>query len=223
MERRFAGFGLLLTMMLVLQATAEATPIRFDYTGVPLTHVQGPLYSNVTAITGYIVLDSADIVEGVEQTYAPLSYSFTDGRTTLTQANSGWTGGLVVTITGGTLIPGLLGTDLFHPLDPDPDAYPQIEAFEMFSFQERSLYCVTPVCQGGSTVSVYLNSGGGTWSSGEVIPEPTTGFLLGTGVLGIAAVRRRRDAKFRSVAARDVIPRPTPMRPLPVKWANKSR
>ena len=172
----------LFACVLALAAPAFGQPVQFDFQGNPLSLVQGPPFGPVTAISGYLILDSADIELDVSKTYVPIDYFFTDGVASLGSADSFWQGGLQLVI-------GVSGVGVTRAVLHANDGKQAGEhfAFEMFPAQERSIYCVTNSCQGGSTVSIYLNAGGGTWSPGApptTVPGP--GPWAGLVVLGAA-------------------------------------
>lgn len=163
--------------------SASASEITYTYSGNQFNDFGGgvtcPLECN---ISGSFTI-SAPLGSNFDGYFVPDSFSFTDGVVTITQANA--------TSSAFGFITNSLGEITGWNLDfIDPQT-------SMFVGTGPSVICPVGcrVTDGSFAPSQYaqVNDDPGTWSSViTTTPEPSTLALLGTGILGLAGMARRK-------------------------------
>jgi hypothetical protein len=159
----------------------------YTYTGLPFTVISGAP-SGVSARTGSFTL-SNPLGANFCCVVTPLSYSFTDGATSMTQANSVFNPQLQIN-TGTT---GALSgwTWFINIYSPNFTSVGAVVAFDSQPGFDSSVYFLNGGQIGGEAYNRFAI---GTWTARTttVTPEPSSLILLGSGLLGMLGAARRK-------------------------------
>ena len=187
--------ALMLASMLVAAPTAAISQTTYTYTGNPFDTFVGTDY-NGQSVSGSFVLDTP-LGPNFSGSVTPVSFSFSGGVTTITQANA-TSGGFTFTTDGnGQITTWSVGAGLFQPSPPIVGSleYTIGTAFDGggFDFDSATTQeCTTVDFAGFCTTSSLLargrvNNNPGTWSVTTVAnAQPVPGLsLLGLLMAGL--------------------------------------
>jgi hypothetical protein len=162
----------------LLCAPAVANSVTYTYTGNPYNQFYDMSCPPDCGISGSLTL-SSPIGANYYGAVTPISFSFTDGTLTMSSALSNFEGAdfALVTNAKGDIIGWAI--DLWQPDRVDLSTYANFEG------------------PGGEDMTQYvgafasISGDPGSWSSSLITPEPSSFFLLGTGLLGLVPLIRR--------------------------------
>ncbi len=177
MHRTLAATVVFAIGLSVLRFRSANADVILHYTGNPFTYVQAPFTSS-DRITGRIVL-SAPLGNNLQQVNVqPISYSFNDGIATFTNTSPGSQILYLYISTNnvGQITPALVEITM------------NTNVIRMYSAQTYS-----PGDLGATYNSYAQNGTPGTWTETQdtPVPEPPTGTILSTGLLGLLALARQ--------------------------------
>jgi len=185
--------GLLcVTALLVLGVASSArADALYIYTGTGFTNFDNPtmLPTGVLALNGSVTLPTA-LGDNFSGFVTPAAFSFSDGATTITQANLSlpYDSFYFVTNSSGAIVNWDVELCAVGPTCAIPVDY--VESINTSgSTDDYSLY----IDAGGTYGFAYNLSSPGAWVGPTVTtPEPSALILLGTGLIGLIGVRRRK-------------------------------
>jgi hypothetical protein len=170
-------------LLLVLPAPLLADTV-YTYTGNDFNTISSPsVFTTADSISGSFTV-ATPLGANLEVEVQPVSFSFSDGVETFTQANTTASSNLVVfTDASGDIIAwdiSLISSDSTNVLTSDDN------------FIDEGFALVNGVAESG-----FVEHDSGTWSVSEtgdpsVAPEPSTLTFMATGALGLVGVMRRR-------------------------------
>jgi hypothetical protein len=168
--------------ILVLSAStliAHADSV-YTYTGQDFTSVVGPLFTTSDFVSGSFTTATPLADDLDNATISLTSFSFNDGVDTISNTNGFADDFLISTNASGAIVEwGIL------VISDTPDVEIQISGGQMFGNGDTAL---SNGSEGGNSVSGVFTSSAPT----SVTPEPSTLALLGTGILGVAGMMRRK-------------------------------
>jgi PEP-CTERM motif len=176
---------LLALAWLAVVPLAESDTI-YTYTGDTFRRVSG-VYGLEDRLSGFFVVNDAVTPppgpQGAIFTPYLLSWSFTDGHQTLTESNS-----TATFVWGDTsdLGPGVVWNASIQTVSGD--------GFWSHRHSDRIDLARLGLDRASNVANVGPPDGSqpGTWAVQTVVPEPSTLLLVGLGLAGVAALRRRR-------------------------------
>jgi hypothetical protein len=177
---RIRMLALLVAFLLPLPLLADTT---YTYTGNDFTSVYGTAYTTSDSVSGSFTVSTPLGGDLLDDNITPASFGFTDGVDTLTNANvTGEEFFSISTNASGEI------TNWYIVVSDSivgPAIYTQ-DDLDGVAADTGENYGLTGVGQNRDDP--------GTWTetSSSVAPEPSTLALLGTGVLGLAGIVRRR-------------------------------
>jgi len=208
--------GALCTALFIfITAPANAAIVTFNYTGLAydpgLTFNQDPpagIYTAANSVTGFFTVDDASLFDGnVITDLDILSWSFSDGRNTLSSANSDKLQTAQVTYSGGIFTDWNLNVQ-------SPNVSSALELgeqwLEIITFNNgstvakdgsRIFECVSN-CAPFNPITIQADTGGtgntindgtGSWNVNPV-PVPAAVWLFASGILGLVGMARRKKA-----------------------------
>jgi hypothetical protein len=170
-------------LLLVLSAPLLADTV-YTYTGNDFNTFSSPtVFTSADSLTGSFTV-ATPLGANLEVQLQPVSFSFSDGVETFTQANTTASSNLVVfTDASGDILAwdiSLISSDSTNVLTSDDN------------FIDEGFALVNGVAESG-----FVEHDSGTWSVLEtgdpsVAPEPSTLTFMATGALGLVGIMRRR-------------------------------
>ena len=175
---------LLLANIIVSEEPARAGVIYYSYTGNPFTTFTGGYTCPPEcSISGFFEMPQA-LAPNIERfTFSPVAFSFTDGKTTLTNANTNpsFTNFCVSTDTGGFITEW----GISFPDSPVPNNVLFVTERGCGTSPVVDESAGVPLCENCFVRQAYNLDDPGTWSSAlTVIPEPNEKILLELGFIG---------------------------------------
>ncbi len=192
-------FGAVCICLLISTTTPTVASVVYSYSGNNFNVFSTPTsYDNTMSVTGTVELAAALGNNLVNQSVTPLSFSFSDGVGTLTDANAVLPLFLFSTDAAGAITSWQVGLADMSPLPTGFGA----STHQIFSTASASsgidrgrvVTCNAMPC---AIESDYIFDFGqvlnnaGTWS---VVPVPTAAWLFGSGLLGLIGMSRRKKA-----------------------------
>jgi hypothetical protein len=184
---RLVMVSVLLTMGLATCARADTV---YTYTGNTFTAFAGSYTCPPEcAITGSFTVPNALAADFPLSNVTPTSYSFTDGNTVLDGANS-----TVVTFAVDTNQQGSIDQWVIEFASPCTFSQPICQTLSTADTAVNGSLDLSNTAN--SSTYARLPADPGTWEATTTAPEPTSSLLLGSGILGLAAMvfRRKRIA-----------------------------
>jgi len=202
-------------LFIFITAPANAVIVTFNYTGLAYdpgeTFDQDPpagSYTAANSVTGFFTVDDASLYDGkVITDFDILSWSFNDGRNTLSSANSDNLSAAQITYSGGIFTDWNINVQ--SPNNSSALALGE-QWLEIITFNNGSTYAkdssrifecvsncapsnpITIQADSGSTGNTF-NDGTGSWNVSPV-PVPAAVWLFGSGLLGLIGIARRKKA-----------------------------
>jgi hypothetical protein len=183
LRRTSLRFLFLSALLLVLPAPLLADTV-YTYTGNDFSTFSSPtVFTSADSLTGSFTV-ATPLGANLEVQLQPVSFSFSDGVETFTQANTTASSNLVVfTDASGDILAwdiSLISSDSTNVLTSDDN------------FIDEGFALVNGVAESG-----FVEHDSGTWSVLEtgdpsVAPEPSTLTFMATGALGLVGIMRRR-------------------------------
>jgi len=190
MCRTLKLLGVAAILLFLAGPSARADSV-YTYTGTDftLTYNPGVLPAGVAALDGSVTLTTS-LGDNFSGTVTPVAFSFSDGATTINQLNAS------------------LANDMFYFLTNSSGAIVSWDVelcatAPCFSLPVVSFESISTSLSGTDDYSYYVDGNGnwalavnvsapGTWTSPIATPEPSALLLLGSGLVGLIGVRRKK-------------------------------
>jgi hypothetical protein len=165
---------------------AQGDTFTYTYTGNPFNEfIGGAACPPMCSISGSFTLAEPLPDNRPLTLISPLSFSFTDGSATITQANQFITEFLIMTDSQGDIVAWLVVV----ASQSSPSNSVEFFTDGVFKIGPQDFTCTGPPC----TMNVALvDYSPGTWTSSSV-PEPSTLLLFGPGFLGMLGFYKKRN------------------------------
>jgi PEP-CTERM motif-containing protein len=200
MWRTFWLFGVAALLVLGAAPAARADTV-YTYTGTDFTSFDstGLLPAGVVSLSGSVTLTTA-LGDNFSGFVSPSAFSFSDGATTITQANLSlpYDTFYFVTDSSGAITNWDVELCAIGPSCVTPVVY-----FETINSPSSGTddYAYYVDGSGGWALAI-VSSSPGTWTDPAITaPEPSALLLLGSGLIGLIAARRRKSLSQASASS----------------------
>lgn len=181
--------------LIYCQSNVVNASVIYTYTGNNYTDIFGSVstYDTTMNIQGSLELNSLLASNLINSIVTPLSFNFTDGVNTFTDANSGTAFFSFTTDSLSNITSWAIDLDIPYPSPTVVgDLKPFLSSYSGFD-SVQTLTCVTVtdgVCALGTSFSWAQNMiTPGVWT---VVPVPAAVWLFGSGLIGLVGVARRK-------------------------------
>jgi hypothetical protein len=178
----------------LLFTVASATPahasVIYTYTGNPFNVLQGNSYSAQDGVAGVMELGTTLGANLSSTSLTPLTFSFSDGVKTITQANASSASFVVSTDGLGNITTWEISLAIPFGVGGPPVVITTTNTAQMVLDRGEDNECFGFLC--GLTFGEVRNAPGGWEPKVPPVPEPSSMLLIGAALAGFTARRRLR-------------------------------